>query len=390
MGIWTLIFSFVLGIGILVGFLYLLNKILKEHARKQEEVFALKVQEQMKLNQEQFLLLAEQKFKTEQVKAAGELEIRKAAVENWVTQLKTELNQYQQLVREFEQDRSVKYGKLENELKNTSLATQRLSDSTNHLNNILGNVKLRGQWGERMAEDIIRYAGMIEGVNYQKQKKQDSAATKPDFTFLLPQDCKVNMDAKFPLDNYIKMVNAPEGAERASALKEFLKNVKDRVKEIQNREYINPAEHTLDFVLLFIPNEQVYGFIQENMPELMEEALKDKVVLCSPFTLYAMLSVIRQAFENFRYENDIRKIIGLMEQFIVLYERFKGRFDDEFGKQVEKLSLLYSDIKSKNFLQMDTKIRQIEDFKKGNPQISSGNSPLIDLPIDSRSDTTNV
>lgn len=374
-----LIAGIVAGIVILAGFVFVLRNILQDHAKKQEEVFAAKIQEQMKLNQEQFLLLAQQQFKTEQSKAAGELETRKQAVETWVKQLKDELTQYQKLIRDFEQDRSVKYGKLENELKNASLATQRLSDTTNHLNNILGNVKLRGQWGERMAEDIIRYAGLVEGINYEKQKKLENAATKPDYTFFLPNDHKVNMDAKFPLDNYIKMVNTPEGLDRAAAMKEFLKNVKERIKEIQNREYINPAENTLDFVLLFIPNEQVYGFIQENMPELMEEALKDKVVLCSPFTLYAMLSVIRQAHENFRYENDIRKIIGLIEQFIVLYERFKGRFDDEFGKNLEKLNVLYSDIKSKNFVQMDGKIRQIEDYKKGNPEVGSDERPFIDL-----------
>lgn len=375
-----LIAGIIAAIVILGGFIFILLRILKEQGRRQEEIFAQKIQEQMKLNQEQFLLLAGQQFKTEQSKASGELEIRKQAVETWVVQLKEELNQYQKLIRDFEQDRSVKYGKLENELKNASLATQRLQDTTNHLNNILGNVKLRGQWGERMAEDIIQYAGLIEGINYEKQKKVENAATKPDYAFFLPNNHRVNMDAKFPLDNYTKMVNLPEGLDRAAALKEFLKNVKDRIKEIQNREYINPAENTLDFVLLFIPNEQVFGFIQENLPELMSEALKDKVVLCSPFTLYAMLSVIRQAHENFRYENDIRKIIGLIEQFIGLYDRFKGRFDDELGKQVEKLNLLYSDIKTKNFQQMDVKIRQIEEYKQGNPSITQeATTSFIDL-----------
>lgn len=385
-----LITGLILGVLVLIGFIFVLKNILETHARKQEEVFAAKIQEQMKLNQEQFLLLAQQQFKVEQSKAAGELETRKQAVETWVTQLKEELSQYQKLMRDFEQDRSVKYGKLENELKNASLATQRLSDTTNHLNNILGNVKLRGQWGERMAEDIIRYAGLVEGINYQKQKKLENAATKPDYTFFLPNDHKVNMDAKFPLDNYIKMVNTPEGSDRAAAMKEFLKNVKERIKEIQNREYINPVEGTLDFVLLFIPNEQVYGFIQENMPELMEDALKDKVVLCSPFTLYAMLSVIRQAHENFRYENDIRKIIGLIEQFIVLYERFKVRFDDELGKSLEKLNTAFSDIRLKNFAQLDTKIRQIEDYKKGNPEISNESRQFIDLPLERPRDPSNV
>lgn len=378
----NLLAGIVLAVGLLAGFLFILKSMLKNQAQKQEEIFAQKIQEQMKLNQEQFLLLAQQQFKTEQTKAAGELETRKQAVETWVEQLQKELAEYRKLIQNFEQDRAVKYGNLENELKNASSATLRLQETTSHLTNVLGNVKLRGQWGERMAEDIIRYAGLIDGVNYQKQKKLESASTKPDYTFFLPNGHKVNMDAKFPLDNYMRMINAPEGLEKETALKDFLRNVKERIKEIQNREYINTADNTLDFVLLFIPNEQVFGLIQEKMPELMETALTQKVVVCSPFTLYAMLSVIRQAHENFRYEKDLQKIIGLMDQFLVVYERFKGRFDDEFGKQVEKLSQLYSDIKMKNFVQLDTKIRQIEEYKKGSAKISSESQPLIDLTWD--------
>ena len=116
--------------------------------------------------------------------------------------------------------------------------------------------------------------------------------------------------------------------------------------------------------MLFIPNEQVFGFIHEAIPELMDESLRQKVVLCSPFTLYAMLSVIRQSFENFRYEKDLRKIIQLIEQFAKLYDRFKVRFE-EIGKSIEKLESVYSDLKNKNFKSLDTKLRHIEDYKKG-------------------------
>lgn len=380
----------ILAISILVFTILILQKIIKSQSEQQIAFLEKRIQEQMKANQEQFLLLAGQQFKTEQSKAAGELEVRKQAVESWVKQLKDELAQYQKLVSDFEKDRSVKYGHLENELTKAAQATQRLQDTTNHLNNILGNVKLRGQWGERMAEDIINYAGLIEGINYEKQKMQDHAETKPDFAFYLPNDRRVNMDAKFPLDNYMKMVNLPEGLEREAALKEFLRNVKQRIKEIQNRAYINPSENTLDFVLLFIPNEQVFGFIQEQSPEIMAEALKDKVVLCSPFTLFAVLSVIRQAHENFRYENDIRKIIGLIEQFIVLYDRFKGRFDDELGKALKKANELYDDIKSKNFAQLDKKIQQIGEHKQGRPGLAEDNNPLIDLKSESSREAKSV
>ena len=298
-----------------------------------------------------------------QGEAATQLELRKQAIEHTVAGLKEELGKYQQMLRESQGDHARKFGSLENELKNASIATQKLQETTVKLNNILGNVKLRGQWGERMAEDIIHYAGLIENVNYLKQNVNTSA-TKPDYTFLLPQGYCINMDVKFPLDNYLQMVNATEGMQRDSYEKEFIKNVKDRIKEIQNRDYINPSENTLDFVLLFIPNEQVFGLIQEKMPDVMDFALKQKVVLCSPFTLYAMLSVIRQAHEHFSFEKDVKKIIELIEGFTRDYELFKSRFTD-LGSLIDKLGGQYAEITDKSFKKLDGKIQRIEDHKKG-------------------------
>ena len=321
------------------------------------------ITQEMRLAQEQILQTARQQMELSQGEASSQLELRKQAIEHTVAGLKEELGKYQQMLRESEGNHSRKFGSLENELKNASVATQKLQETTVKLNNILGNVKLRGQWGERMAEDIIRYAGLIENINYLKQTA-NSTATKPDFTFLLPQGHCINMDVKFPLDNYLQMVNAPEGMQRDSYEKEFIKNVKDRIKEIQNRDYINPAENTLDFVLLFIPNEQVFGLIQEKMPDVMDFALKQKVVLCSPFTLYAMLSVVRQAHEHFRFEKDIKKIIELIEGFTKDYELFKNRFAD-LGILIDKLGGQYADINEKSFKKLDSKIQRIEDHKKG-------------------------
>jgi DNA recombination protein RmuC len=321
------------------------------------------------------LLLFMRKMDLARSESVTQMELRKQAIEHTVAGLKEELGKYQQLLRESQGDHARKFGSLENELKNASIATQKLAETTVRLNNILGNVKLRGQWGERMAEDIIRYAGLIENINYLKQNV-NAAATKPDYTFLLPQGHSINMDVKFPLDNYLQMVNAPEGLQRDNYEKEFIKNVKDRIKEIQNRDYINPSENTLDFVLLFIPNEQVFGLIQEKMPDVMDYALKQKVVLCSPFTLYAMLSVVRQAHEHFRFEKDIKKIIELIEGFTKDYELFKSRYAD-LGSLIDKVSSQYVEISDKSFKKLDGKIQRIEDHKKGHLDISPAKD-LID------------
>ena len=328
------------------------------------------ITQEMRLAQEQILQTARQQMELSQGEAVSQLELRKQAIDQTVAGLKEELNKYQLMLRESEGDRSRKFGSLENELKNASVATQKLQETTVKLNNILGNVKLRGQWGERMAEDIIHYAGLIENVNYLKQNV-NTTATKPDFTFLLPQGHCINMDVKFPLDNYLQMVNAAEGLQRDNYEKEFIKNVKDRIKEIQNRDYINPSENTLDFVLLFIPNEQVFSLIQEKMPDVMDFALKQKVVICSPFTLYAMLSIVRQAHEHFSFEKDIKKIIELIEGFAKDYELFKNRFTD-LGSMIDKLSGQYADINDKSFKKLDGKIQRIAEHKKGhiNPSIA--------------------
>ena len=344
-------------------------------------LFLLKIlRHEMRVNQDQFLQLAKQQFVAEQNRATMELETRKQAIESSVQNLKEELEKYRILIHELEKDRDKKYGNLESQLKNASQATVQLQETTGRLSNILGNVKLRGQWGERMAEDIIRYAGLIEGINYVKQKKLRTTATKPDYTFLLPDQHTINMDVKFPLDNYIHMVNAGTPLEKERFEKDFFDNVKGRIKELQDRDYINPQDNTLDFVLLFIPNEQVFGYIQEKMPGVLDMALGQKVILCSPFTLYAMLTIIRQAHENFRYEKDMKKIILLIEQFAKIYDKFKQRFED-MGKLIEKLDTQYHDVTNKSFKNLDTKIRHIDDYKKGQKAIFTDKSEIVDMEV---------
>lgn len=302
--------------------------------------------------------------------AVGE-ESRRLSLESAVKSLEEKLKSYESLLREWENDRVRTFGQIERDMQGASQATLRLQETTHRLADTLGNVKLRGQWGERMAEDIIRYAGLLENINYRKQAALASTGTRPDFVFFLPEERRVNMDVKFPFDNYLKMVNAAASGERDMAEKDFFRNVRARIKELKSREYINPAENTLDFVLLFIPNEQVFAFIHERQPELMDEALREKVVLCSPFTLYAVLSVIRQAHEHFRFEKDIKKVLGHIDIFAKHFDVFRQRFI-ELGDILRKLDGKYADIAGASFRNLETKMRHIEEHKSGAADADAG------------------
>jgi DNA recombination protein RmuC len=88
------------------------------------------------------------------------------------------------------------------------------------------------------------------------------------------------------------------------------------VKELEKRDYVAQSNrNALDYVLLFIPNESVIGFIQQHKPSLIDAALGKKVVLCSPLTLYAFLGVVRQATDSFHMEQNAKEILGLLTKF---------------------------------------------------------------------------
>jgi len=89
---------------------------------------------------------------------------------------------------------------------------------------------------------------------------------------------------------------------------------KTRIKEVTTRDYIDPGQKTVDYVLVFIPNEQVYGFIHEHDSSILDESLKSKVILCSPITLFAILAVVRQAVENFSLQETASQILELLDR----------------------------------------------------------------------------
>jgi DNA recombination protein RmuC len=257
---------------------------------------------------------------------AEQLDGKKALIDRELEAVREQTERLEALVRELEAGREHKLGVLSEQLDRQHEGLSSLLQTTQSLREALSNTTARGQWGERMAEDVLRLAGFVEGVQYRKQRALESGGV-PDFTFLLPQELCLHMDVKFPLDNYLRLLEAGSEIERERHRKAFLKDVRDRVKELARRDYVD-AE-SVECVLLFIPNEQVYAFIQEQDRELLDEALRHQVVFCSPLTLFAVLAVVRQAVDNFRLERTSKEILELLHGF--------GRQWDKFTEQMEKV-----------------------------------------------------
>ncbi len=333
------------------------------------------VQEHLRNSNEQFLQLASERLGHEQTKGQAAFSQNTQQIENALKQMSVTMDTYSRLVRDFEKERTAQYGNLQARMENEAKVTGKLQQTTDRLTSILGNVKLRGQWGERMAEDILRVSGLMEHVHYRRNRTQETSQSRPDYVFLLPNDWKVCMDVKFPLDNYLALVNSETAEGRDSFQAEFIRDVKDRIKEIVRRDYINADEQTLDCVILFIPNEQVFGFIQEAAPGLLDEAMRQKVILCSPFTLYAVLAIVRQSFEDFHFKQKAQEILGMIVGFQKDFETFKKRFED-LGSLLQKASAKYQEITDVSYKRLDGKISKIEEYRKGS---TLGTIPSVEL-----------
>ena len=223
---------------------------------------------------EEFLKLAKERLESEREISVKELDAKKGLIDQQLQQMTSKLEDASRLMKELEKDRVKKFEQLANQLNTATQQTSALMQTTNLLREALASTKARGQWGERMAEDVLRVAGLIENVNYLKQKAIDATGLRPDFTFLLPENLKLNMDVKFPLDNYIKFLETDLESEKVKFRNSFMRDVKARIKEVTTREYINPEQNTVDYVLLFIPNEQIYSFIHEQDSSILDEGLK--------------------------------------------------------------------------------------------------------------------
>lgn len=328
-----------------------------------KEAFGSLSMEALKQNAEEFLRVANEVLSKQTRTGELELESKKRLIDQTLEGMKTDLSRIQQLITEFEKDRAVKFGQLEKQLSLALEQTSRLQETTNQLRQALASTRSRGQWGERMAEDILRLIGFVEGINYVKQRTMEAGQNRPDYTFFLPQERKINMDVKFPLDNYLHYLEAPGEKEKENFKQQFLKDVRDRIKEVTNREYINPEDKTLDYVLVFIPNEQVYAFINENDRALLDEALKKKVILCSPITLYAVLAIIRQAMENFNLQNTAGQIMTLLESFYRQWQLFVKSLE-KVGKKIYEAQQEYENLNTTRKNQLEKPLRQIDSLKK--------------------------
>lgn len=310
----------------------------------------------------QLVLMAGEKLSAEQKNIATDLTNKKEAIEKMVQRVLDDLKQT-------EDKRISSFTQLKTELENNQKITEQLSATTESLRKVLSNNQLRGQFGEQVAEDLLKMAGFVKGTDYEFNKQQ-SSNTRPDFTVFLPDKTKINIDAKFPYENLQRATETQNESQKKEYLRLFATDIKQKIKQVTSRDYINPDERTVDFVILFIPNEMIFSFIYDKLNDVWSEAMRQKVVLAGPFSFTAILRMIHQAHDVFKYQKNTREIIGLIKKFEIEFDKFNEEFD-RVGKNLELTAKQFEKVSTTRTRQLTRTIDKIN-------LIEPEKAPLID------------
>lgn len=277
-----------------------------------------------------------------------------------VAEVRTEMARMEALVSELHRRGEGRHGEVVAAIAEAARQTAALDRTATALHEALANSRARGQWGERMAEDVLRRAGMVEGVSYTCQTTLEGGG-RPDFTFLLSSDRVLHMDVKFPLDNYLRHLEATDEATAEAARRAFGRDVRARVREVGQRSYTDPNT-TVGWVLLFIPNEAVYSFVHQNDPDLIDWALAQKVVLTSPLTLFSVLAVVRKAVDSFHLERTSGEILECLVRFSGQWDAFVEVLE-KMGNQLGTLQRTFDHLQGTRRRQLERQLDEVDRLR---------------------------
>jgi len=303
------------------------------------------------------------------------MEGKKDLISVMVKNIQDEIKSSQSNLILAEKERTAAFKELTTTVEQHKNTTEALRLTTDNLRKILSNNQLRGSFGQEVAEDLLKIAGFVKGQNYTSQAQQETNSNKPDFTIFFPDGAKVNVDVKFPFQALQKWQQTEEKEQQKRFLAEFKSDIRNKIREVTSRDYINPQERTLDFVIMFIPNEMIFSFIYEKFPDIWHESITSQVIMCGPFGFTAILRMIQRAYDNFKYQKDLHKIIGHIKAFEIEYTKFSKELDI-LGKKIHFVSTQYDEVSGVRDRQL-TKV--IEKIKLSGPVLKKANAENVEI-----------
>ena len=286
--------------------------------------------EALRGNSEVFLQLARQALAQQQQLAAHQLTEREKAVESMLAPVREALQRTHEQITRIEKERAETFGALRSSIESVALGQQALQRETRNLVTALRRPEVRGQWGEMTLRRLAELAGMVEHCDFVEQVHVagEDGALRPDMIVNMPDGRQLVVDVKTPLDAYLSAVEAQDDAARDAALKRHAQAVTERVRALASKAYWAQFEHSPDFVVLFIPGDQFLAAAVAEVPSLLEDAVRQHVIIATPSSFVALLKAVAYGWRQNALADNAARIQELAED---LYKRL-AKFTEHVGK----------------------------------------------------------
>ncbi len=274
----------------------------------------------LRSNSEHFLRLAREILGQQQQQALRNLTDREKSVEAMLAPVRDALQKTHEQISRIEKERAESFGALRSSLEGVALGQAALQRETRNLVTALRRPEVRGQWGEMTLRRIAELAGMVEHCDFAEQVhvSGEERSLRPDMIVNMPDGRQLVVDVKTPLDAYLSAIEAATEEERTLAVRRHAQAVVERVRQLSSKTYWAQFERSPDFVVLFIPGDQFLTAAVAEIPTLLEDAIRQDVIIATPSSFVALLKAVAYGWRQNALADNAARIRDLAED---LYKR---------------------------------------------------------------------
>ncbi len=345
-----------------------------EKARGESETrFTALAAEALGKNSESFLRLVSERFQSHKVEAEKDLKAREEAIATLVKPIREELKKVEERAQELEKSREGAYRSVTEQVKALQATTGKLALA-------LAKPAGAGMWGERQLRRVLEMAGMIEHVDFNEQVNLpgETGAQRPDAVIHLPGGKSVVVDAKTPLQAYLRAAAEEDETKRAADLDALAKHVYGHVKALSSKEYWNALPGSPDFVVMFVPSDAFVAAAFEREPSLFDEAVNNRVLIATPVTLIALVKAVAYGWQQEALTENAQKIA---EEGRILYDRLRvfGEHMTKLGQSLKQAVGRYNDSVGSLEKRVLPSARRLETLEAASPGSSLPEMPVVDI-----------
>lgn len=293
-------------------------ELVAQSEQRLRDAFSALSREALGRNNEMFLSLARTQLGEFQKGAEAQLEAKRTAVDALVKPIGDTLGRMGAALEAAEKARTADHASL-------TAVHSTLAETTGRLVRALHHSAARGRWGELQLRRVVEMAGMLEHCDFEEQVTvgDENRRLRPDLVIHLVGHRTIVVDAKTPMESYLKAQEAENEAEEREFRQRHAKAVKAHMAELGNKSYWSQFRDTPEFVVMFFPNEAVFADALRIDPGLMEHGMSNQVIPASPATLIALLKAADYGWQQLRASENAREIFAMGRE---LHDRFATEY----------------------------------------------------------------